>query len=105
MQIIEGLAKEYPQDPLYRKHLGWSNYGLGIRLSRAGRLQEAEAALKQSAALYESALAHAPQTPDHARELTIVLCELGGLLQAVNRPDEAEETFRRSVAMFERSVK
>ncbi|MEA2707909.1 MAG: eukaryotic-like serine/threonine-protein kinase [Phycisphaerales bacterium] len=98
--MLEALANESPNFAEYRAQLAWANFVLATKLVAAHQPAEAEAALRVSLKLYERLLIEAPRGEDPV-DLVMVYLTLGELALQDGRVEEAENAFRRSMAMHE----
>ncbi len=97
------LVAAEPGAPWYRFELIRSQYWLGVLFATTGRPRQAEDAFRQALNGYEQA----PGLLDHSNFRTFrpaVECQLGLVLAADQRAEEAEKVFRQAIAQAERHI-
>src|SRR5207248_7660369 len=92
LESLERLVSELG-DPQYRESLARAANGLGLLLKESSRSQEAEKMLRRAIALREKLIEESPQTLESRRQLAQSLVNLGGLLFAQRRVDDAQRAF------------
>jgi tetratricopeptide (TPR) repeat protein len=102
LELLGGLAKEFPDDASYRRDLALARYRLGLLLAQGQRLAQAEEAYRAARDLQRQLVAEAPREPGPLQELAATTHALGLLLRQRNQNGEAEEAYRESILLCER---
>jgi WD40 repeat protein len=92
---LEVLAQSSVFD--FREEAAFNHEFDGHRLY--GRPRDQEYAYRQGLTLFEKLLARFPKEDAYAREMAIVLVQLGSVLAATGRIPEAEKFFRRAIEL------
>jgi serine/threonine protein kinase len=99
IHLIEALPKEVADDPDCRFELGLMYCELAMVLRDSGQGQKSPPFFQQGKAIYEQLVREFPHNPTYAQELSWALYEDGLMLG--DRPQDAEKSFRRSIALNE----
>jgi len=90
------LAAQFPSEAEYQENFAETHRNLGELLGDRGRSREAEAAFRQSLALFESLLTSSPNDPGRRLNLAISQWELADIVEA-DKPVEAEALYRAAL--------
>ena len=74
---------------------------LAKTLSQKGDLTEAESLLRENIPFYENLVTRSPDTPIHSSDLASVYINLGKVLNDVGKTAEAEQCYRKAIAIGE----
>jgi serine/threonine protein kinase/tetratricopeptide (TPR) repeat protein len=99
--IEKQLAADFPSVPVYRSGLANSQHNLALICSRTGRLREAEAAYRDTAAVRRQLAADYPSMPAYQEDAANDINGLALFLMDHGHPKEAESAFRESLALRE----
>src|SRR5262249_31165595 len=105
IELQEKLADDFPTVAYIQGDLVRSLYMLGLIMHRNGRNQQAEALLRRALAIGYRLVWAAPSlsSPVSFGRETEVRARLADVLRATGRVSEAEESYRRSIALCEQS--
>src|SRR5205823_837667 len=101
LDLFEGLARDFPAVPGYRRDWATCYECLGDLLHDLRRREEAEEAYKKSLAVREGLTRDFPAVPEHRQHLARSHSSLGRLLNGMSRQEEAEEACRKALTLFE----
>src|SRR5205807_121455 len=88
--LLNGLARERPNDPHGPAALAATHANLGMAHQRQGRLAEAEAALRRAVDLHERLARAHPASPEYQAVFGLTLIGLGKLLAETGQAEKAE---------------
>src|SRR5262249_30095118 len=94
--LLQGLAKEYPDRPDYPADLASALQGWGERLADS-RPTEAIEILRQSVRLIHELAQKLPDRPDYAKDLSRNYGSLARYLKDLGQVDEAAKCYQRGV--------
>ncbi|MBW3599953.1 MAG: protein kinase [Planctomycetes bacterium] len=95
---LETLAKEHPDEPAHRHHLGIShNFLAELIPTTGGDAQEAEEHYRRSLALHQELVEQGHRSPKFRRELTRSQNNLGLLLMELGELADAERSFAAAI--------
>ena len=101
LSLAQGLVKEAPDKPEYRRDEAEAHLDYGEILLRLGRTREAERVLREGVKLQEALTAELP-TVNHQLTMAMLLTGLGHLLEHTGRRGEAESLYRRGLGILEK---
>jgi serine/threonine protein kinase len=105
IELLEGLAAEYPLLVNYRKSLSWTYNQFGLLLIRTDRAAEGENAFNRALELNERLVADFPNRPELQTQLADNYGNWGNRLKDTGRRAEADGMYRRMLALRERLVR
>jgi tetratricopeptide (TPR) repeat protein len=95
-KLLEQLATEFPEVPVYRKELAHSHSHLGFLWQKIGKLTEAIQAFGDALKLQEELQRVFPKIATYRRSLAFNRAALATVLQKNGQPREAEQAYRTS---------
>jgi eukaryotic-like serine/threonine-protein kinase len=103
LQTAQMFLLQFPADRWCRSEMGRVHNHLGLFLTRANRLQDAEQAHRRALDIYEKlpSVILGPSDRWRRRQLMWTHENLGLLLNNSGRPQEAEKVFRQAIAVGE----
>jgi serine/threonine protein kinase len=96
------LAKEFPDQPIYKDQLSRTLSNLGEERRRLNRPADAVKDLRKALKIHEALVKRYPQASDYRASLVLNLHNLATALTDLKITDEAERLHRRVIAMYER---
>ncbi|HKB03070.1 MAG TPA: tetratricopeptide repeat protein, partial [Gemmataceae bacterium] len=103
-ELIAGLARDFPDEPNYRDAQAAVTVHLGVTCSRRGDYAEAERLLREALRAAEQLnreIPNKPTGPFYLANAARSLDALGNLNLATDRVGQAEESYRRALAVWE----
>jgi serine/threonine protein kinase/tetratricopeptide (TPR) repeat protein len=101
--LLEGLAKEFPDEPGYRARLAASHHNRGLMLAELGKAADAEQAFDQAVRIARKLVDEDPGNARYRRGLIRTYHNLGVLLtKMLRRPVDGETAFREALLHYER---
>jgi tetratricopeptide (TPR) repeat protein len=103
IDILEPLVKQFPLVPIYRRYLAMACNNWGVLLNRTTQRSKSEDAYRRAAdlmdldALRQLFPAGAAIPAEYLQELSSAFNNLGVVLRAEGKPEEAEKALRRGV--------
>ena len=98
--LLEKLVLKQPDVPEHRADLARTYQDMVGKLSRTGRLAEAEAAQSRSLSLREELVIRFPNAPQYRGELARILSQRASVISK-QQPAEAEKMFQRPLTSAE----
>src|SRR5262249_26454313 len=96
IRVCDGLATQFPEQPVYQEELAGAWHNLGILLDEAGQLPTAVPAQEEAVARFRRLRADFPDRPV-ASDLGAALQALGVLRRQQVRLEEAKQLAREAV--------
>jgi tetratricopeptide (TPR) repeat protein len=101
MEILQKLANDNPDVPIFRMYLGQSYFQLSTGLLlEEGKSAEAEAASRTAVAIQRKVLDDSPGVSNYRFDLALSLNRRGWVLSQMGRLSEAEPDFREALAIL-----
>lgn len=101
LELWSKLSAQFPDVTDYRRRTAGAQFLLGLRYAAAGRLMEAEQALRRQVMLSRELVQQAPDNPTDQREVGQGLYYLAQVVQMRGRPAEAESLWREQQTLLE----
>jgi eukaryotic-like serine/threonine-protein kinase len=101
-RAVELIGKSVPDDPRLLVHLAHRCRVLAWGLWRTGNLREALNAFRTALQAFETAAAQGPPDFSLLDYQSHTLLQMGRVLRSDGRPEEAEDAFRRALAVSEK---
>jgi serine/threonine protein kinase/predicted Zn-dependent protease len=100
--LVKRIAGGSPEPAKYRHQRGMAWNNLGMMRSAAGRLEDAEQALRQALAIKERLAETFSSVPQYRKELATSFNNLGTVLTSLNRLDEGRTAYEKAIHLYER---
>jgi serine/threonine protein kinase len=99
--LLERLAADFPDVPVYREKLVKTFFGLSKALTQMGKVSEAETAVHQTILLRRRLVDDFRNDPRHRRDLAGDYNLLGDLRRGERKYAEADESYRKALELNE----
>jgi tetratricopeptide (TPR) repeat protein len=101
-EAVKRITGGSPEPAKYQHQRGMAWNNLGIMRNAAGRLDDAEQALRQALAIKERLADTFSSVPQYRQELAASFNNLGTVLTALNRLDEGQTAYQKAIHLYER---